>query len=250
MDHAAEVLRPRPVADRAQDHPVEAARAQLLRLGRKPEERVRVAGDEQLHGVAVGRRDPFDVPLRVEADVGRHDREIQMAARLHRLDAHAPAFQVADAADRLAREQLVAADVQAGERGERQAGIQMVDDRAGEAGADVHVAARDHLRRGEAAGGSHVADVAEAFGAQERFGHVHRGETDGGVVRQADRGGLRAAPRRRAMRRAPTRPAAPAADRPVRKSRRFCVMRIDASVVRFRASASAATKLLTPSIRA
>ena len=82
-----------------------------------------------------------------------------MAARAQRLDADAPALQVADAADRLAREQLVAAGVQAGERGERQAGIQMVDDRAGEAGAEVHLAPRDHLRRAEAAGRPHT-DVA------------------------------------------------------------------------------------------
>ena len=57
-----------------------------------------------------------------------------------RLDADAPALQVADAADRLAREQLVAAGMQAGERGERQAGIRL-DDRAGEAGAEVDLAA-------------------------------------------------------------------------------------------------------------
>ena len=66
-----------------------------------------------------------------------------------RLDAHAPALEVADVADRLAREQLVAADVQAANRGERYAGIQMMDDGAGKTAAEIGLAAADHLGRAE-----------------------------------------------------------------------------------------------------
>ena len=88
-----------------------------------------------------------------------------MAARAQGLDAHAPAFQIADAADRLVYEQLIAAAVQPADRGDRQAGIQLVDDRAGEARAEVHLATADHLRRAEASGRFHILDIREAFGA-------------------------------------------------------------------------------------
>ena len=67
-------------------------RAQLLRLRRKAKKGVGLAGGEQLHRLAVGRHDPLDVPLGVETDVGCHNREAQMAARLQRLDAHATPF--------------------------------------------------------------------------------------------------------------------------------------------------------------
>jgi hypothetical protein len=104
VDHAAEVLRPRPIAERAHDHAADPAGAQLLRLGRKAEEGIGAAGGEQLHGVAIRRHDPLDVLIRVEADVLGHDRDVQAAAVAEGLDTHAPALQVTDAADRLARE--------------------------------------------------------------------------------------------------------------------------------------------------
>ncbi len=114
-----------------------------------------------------------------------------MPARGERLDADPPALEVADAADRLVREQLVAADMQAAERDQRQAGIEMVDDGAGEAGPEVDLTASHHLRRAEAAGGFHVLDIGEAFGAQELLGDVQGGEADPGREGQADRGRLR-----------------------------------------------------------
>ena len=180
--------------------------------------------DEQLHGVAGRRHDPFDVLLGVEPDVRRHDRQVEMAARGQRLDADAAALQVADAADRLAREQLVAADVQATDRGDRQARIEMVDDGSAEAGGEIHVALRHHLRRAEPPGGSHISDVREAFGAQELLGDIQWGEAD--PRREASlivvvSGGPSSASDRPAP---PRPPAAPAAANPARKSRRFCMM--------------------------
>ena len=51
--------------------------------------------------------------------------------------------------------------------------------------------------------------------------------------------------------RLPRTPAAPAAEMPVRKARRdFGMICMEASVVQFRANASAAAKVLTPSARA
>jgi hypothetical protein len=146
-----------------------------------------------------------------------------MRARGQSLDADAPALQVADVADRLAREQLVAAGVQAGERGQRQAGVQLIDDGAAETRAEVHVAARDHLRRAETAFRFDVAHVDEAFGAQERLGHVHWGETME-VVNDRRIAGVSGGASSATDARVPRRLALAANEALVRKSRRDCMI--------------------------
>jgi hypothetical protein len=50
---------------------------------------------------------------------------------------------------------------------------------AGEADAEVDLAAGDHLWGAEASGRAHIPDIGEAVRAQERFSHIKRGEADG-----------------------------------------------------------------------
>ena len=83
------------------------------------------------------------------------------------------------------------ADVQSAQRRDRKARVQMMDDGAGEADADVDVAMPDPLRHAEAAGGRDVVNVGEAFGAQERIEHVKWREARGVGLLQADRGRFR-----------------------------------------------------------
>ena len=132
--HAAEVLRPWLVRGRVEDHATDLAGAQLLRLGGKREKRIDFPLDEQLHGeqphrVAGRTLDPFDVLVRVEPDIRRHDRHVAVFARAQDIDADLLALQVADGADGLVREQLEASGMHARQRRDRHAGIQAEDDR-------------------------------------------------------------------------------------------------------------------------
>jgi hypothetical protein len=111
-----------------------------------------------------------------------------VAAIAQGLNAHAPAPQVADAANRRVHEKFIAAGMQPAQRGDRQAGIEMIGDRPGKAGAEVHLAASDLLCCTEASGRPHILDIREPFRAQERFGHVRWGGANRRGERQADRG--------------------------------------------------------------
>ena len=117
--------------------------------------------------------------------------------------------------------------MQAGERGDRQARIQVIDDGAGEAGADV-TSPLAIICGGVRPPAFSRTDVAEAFRAQERFGHVERGEADGGLDdrRIVVISGGPSSERCRCQ-----DAAAPATDRLARKSRRFCLMCMVASRV-------------------
>ena len=123
----------------------------------------------------------------------RHDGHVQVRPLLLRvwMPTRRP-FRSRDAADRLAREQLVAAGMQPADRGDRQARIQMIDDRCRRSSTPKStspLAIICGVLKPPAR--FHVLDVREAFGAQERFGHVERGEADRGRERQADRGRFR-----------------------------------------------------------
>jgi hypothetical protein len=170
-------------------------------LGREAEKGVALSGDEPAQGIALRAGDPLDVLLGVEPNVLRHDREVEMAARAQGVDAHAPTLQVADAADRLTREQLVAADVQSADRGHRSAQIQMMNDSSGKGDVEVQLTICQHLTGRDAQARVHIPDIREAFAAQERLHHVRRREANGGRLLQANRGCLqRALARERAAR--------------------------------------------------
>ena len=96
--------------------------------------------------------DPVDVLVRVEPDMGRHDREYRCAPEPSVWMPTLLPFRSLMRADGLVREQLVAAGVHTRQHRDRLAGIQVRDERCRGAEAEVDLAACDHLRYAEAAG--------------------------------------------------------------------------------------------------
>ena len=142
-----------------------------------------------------------------------------------RLDADPLALQVADGADRLVREQLVAAGMHARQRRDRHAGIQATDERCREVEAEVDLAACRPSARREAACDGHIADIGEAFRAQQVLGDVPRARRRcSASTAQPDRGRFRRRLRRRAIAGRQGRQRAAANDALARKSRRDCMI--------------------------
>ena len=127
----------------------------------------------------------------IEPDIGGHDREKHVRARAERLDAHAFALQIEDGADGLVREQLEAAGMHTRQDRDRHAGIDRDDERRREVQTEVDLAAPRSSRAGSPDRHRHVADIGEAFRAQQLLGHVLRREADAGYLVEADRGRLR-----------------------------------------------------------
>ena len=130
---------------------------------------------------------------------------------------HALALQVLDAGDRRVREQFLAADMKAGQRHDRHAGVDVLDHVGCEAGAEVREAVDDVLDVGQARLELAVADVREAFGADQVLGD-RDWRAAGRVAQQPGRGGLRrpVVGERGAL---PISAAAPASDNVAVKSR-------------------------------
>ena len=183
--HAAEILRPWLVRAYVEDHAADLASAQFLRFGRGGKKSIDFPCAEQRHGVA-GTRDPMDVLLGVEPDLRRHERQIQVITRAEPPNADPLAFQVADGADGLMREHLVAAGMHARQRRDRLAGIQMRGDPCSVLKVEVDFAAPDGRRRRR-----HRADIGEPFRAQQFLGDVHGREADRTVTGQPDRSRFR-----------------------------------------------------------
>src|SRR5215469_12460888 len=93
--HAAIILRPRPVEGAVDDDPADMLRAQLLRVRGKAEERVDFAtGEEFYRPAGLIARDPMQILARIDADM----RKEQVARRSQRCDSDALAFQLGEAA--------------------------------------------------------------------------------------------------------------------------------------------------------
>ena len=93
-------------------------------------------------------------------------------------DADPLALQVADGSDGLVGEQLVAAGMHTRQRRDRLAGIQLRDDPCRGLEVEVDVAACDSVDRL----GRNVADIGEAFRAQQLLGDVARRDADVRVI--------------------------------------------------------------------
>src|SRR5215471_5360992 len=74
--------RPRTIEDAIDDHVADVAGAQLLRLGRKPEKRIDLSVGEKLHRPGRGARHPMNVLGRIEPDMGGHDAQENVLARI------------------------------------------------------------------------------------------------------------------------------------------------------------------------
>src|SRR6516164_3816023 len=112
--HAAEILRPRTIDSRVDDHMVGMPRLQYLHLRRETEKGVDLALREQVEWLKLRVGNPADVPLGVEANLGGHQRQQRRHGQFH---TDALALQVGDAADAVVCEQLEAAAMQAGQQG-------------------------------------------------------------------------------------------------------------------------------------
>jgi len=87
-----------------------------LGLGRKAEERVDLAIDEQLLGADRAAGDPVGLRPGVDDDIADDHGQEQVFRRSHRRDADFLAVEVGDAEDLFADEQLEAADMNPGQR--------------------------------------------------------------------------------------------------------------------------------------
>jgi hypothetical protein len=103
-----------------------------------------------------------------------------------RLDSDGLAFQVADAADLLAGEQLVAADMDPGEDRQPAAIVGRLDRAGGEIQREIGTALADYGRQLAAGSGVDISDVTKTFGAQQLFRDVLRSDADAGKLHQAD----------------------------------------------------------------
>ena len=155
--------------------------------------------------------------------------EIEVRTRAERRDGHALAFQVAMVSDGLVGEQLVAAAMDPRERGDRLALIDRENDRGGEGGGEVGLAAPDHGSARRPLHGRHVADVGKAVRAQQLpalgTGAQCRCRRSWSSRTEVVSGG----PSSASDSRGPNTPAAAANDALARKSRRFCLILIKAS---------------------
>src|SRR5690606_38488596 len=101
------------------------ARANYLRLRGESHERVDLAIHKELHRSVVGsRRDPFDVRSWIYADIGQHDRHVDMVMDSEPTNGHAFALEVPDGTDSLVAEEFVAASVNAGKHDNGLAGVE------------------------------------------------------------------------------------------------------------------------------
>src|SRR5438874_12858105 len=93
------------------------ARAQLLHFRREGKKRIELAVDEPLHRARFRLDDPAHIAYRIEADRRPKRHEKGRSARANRIAADALTLQIADVADRVPREQLEAAGVDAAQHG-------------------------------------------------------------------------------------------------------------------------------------
>jgi hypothetical protein len=128
----------------------------------------------------------FATPLGVEPDMRRHEREIQVPTRAETLNADSLALQVAEGSDGLVREHLMAPGMQARQRRDRLAGIQLRGDPCSELEVEVDFAPPDCRGRQR-----YIADLGEPFRVQQILGDVHGREADRTVTGQPNRGHLR-----------------------------------------------------------
>ena len=147
------------------------------------------------------------------------------------------------------REQLEAAGMHAGQHRDRLARVDRDQERRREVHAEIDLAARrSSAAFVDARLHAHIADIGEAFGAQQLLGDVLRREADAGSLGDPDRGRFR---RPLVGERCRGRQARRGAGhgRLARKSRRLCMICIEVSFYQLRPARRAA-RLLTPSARA
>ena len=98
-------------------------------------------------GEPMRERNPADVPLRVEPDLGGDQGQQDMRGRTQSLDADALPFQIGEGANAVAGKQFQAADMEAGQQRDRLPGIDRLDEVRRVIHVEINRAARDGLRQ-------------------------------------------------------------------------------------------------------
>jgi len=166
-------------------------RAQLLGLGRNRQKRVDLAVGKQFERSRRLVGHPANIAPRIEPDPRRQSAEKDLCARPERLGADAFAPEIGDPPDCVAGEQLEAADMYLGQNRNRRTAVDRGDELRRKVQREIAISACNHLRGIGIRGGFQIANISEAFGAQQLLGGVLRGERYAGIAHQSDRGRLR-----------------------------------------------------------
>src|SRR5215831_14165921 len=135
--HAAKVLRPRPVYGAIHNDAPDLFRAKLLRLCGESQVGIDLPFREELHRLAGTMFDPVDVSVRIQTDVRHHAREERIRTGVQRRNGHRPSLEVAYRPDALAAQQLEAADMFAAQHHNGISGFEPKDNRGREMATDV-----------------------------------------------------------------------------------------------------------------
>jgi hypothetical protein len=152
--------------------------AQVLRLRRIAQEGIDLSVDEQLHRVEGPAVDPVEILAGVEPDLRGHQREQRLAAQSWHRDPDTLPLEIRKAAEILFAQDLVAADMQAGQDSDPEAAVDRGDVVHGKILTEISFSARDRffgrviIRRVD------IADIGETLGAEQLRRDFLGGEAD------------------------------------------------------------------------
>ncbi len=204
--------------------------AQFLHTGRLAEECIELSFDEGFRKL-VFFGDPFDVVDGIEPDIGGHQSNQHVLRRIEGQDANPLAPQIRDAVDAVVGDQFEASGVQPAKHLDWHASVDRCEMDRHIVHAEVRLAACDPHRLIDVLVTLHVADIGEAFSAEQLSGHIQarpsnkRRRSICGRRTEVVSGGSSA----QAGVEVPIRPAAPTDAAPAKKWRRFWMICIGRS---------------------
>jgi hypothetical protein len=163
---------------------------EFLGFGRKAEVGIDLPLREQLDRFAASMGDEGDVFLGIQPDIGGYARDEDVAAGIQHRDRHRFPFQVADRADAVGPEELIAADMAACQHGDRIPGVDAADELRGEVHVDVRLPGGQRLLDAFRPLRLKVVHLREPLTSEEFLSHVLHALTNTGGLDQPDFCGL------------------------------------------------------------
>src|SRR5215208_4194721 len=164
------------------------SRAQLLWLWWECQKGIDLTFRKQFLGV--GTRNPIYILVRIQSHMCGHNRHIQVTARGLRLYPDPTTLQVADLMDWPVGEQLITADVQTSKHRNRQAAIEVINNRARKSAGEIYPSAGHQLGECKAPRRIDVLYIRKSLHAQQLVRYIEGCKTDSGAFRQSDSGGF------------------------------------------------------------